>query len=90
MSVAADSRVLVEISASDFAFRSGQSLEGLLWERSIEVARQSGSSTVTAEHVESCLDHALFDDLLRAMRESSNDRTADEAGVQDRQSRKAA
>jgi hypothetical protein len=59
-------------------------------DRSIEIVRQSGSSLVTTEHVEACVDHVLFEDLLKWMKEAKGDRTTGEGGVGDGQSRKAA
>jgi len=74
-------RVAVDVRACAFAFQAGQLLERLLLDRSIELARQSGSSTATAEHVESCLDHALFDQLLKRVRENSHGGNAGESRV---------
>ena len=85
-----NSRVVIDVCASDFAFHLGQWFHQSLLDRSIEIARQTGSSVVTTEHVESCLDHAWFDELLKRMREGSDDRAAVKRGVGKRQSREAA
>jgi hypothetical protein len=68
--------VVVDSAASELAFRAGQLVESLLVNRGMELARNSGSSIVTAENVESCLDQVLFDHLLRRVRESSHGGTA--------------
>jgi hypothetical protein len=80
----------VDGNASNFAFNVGQWIERLLMDRGIELAGQSGSLIVTAEHVESCLDQVLFDHLLRRVRESSHGGTAGEKRVDDGESREAA
>jgi hypothetical protein len=80
MSLALNDRVVVDIAASNLAFRAGQVVERLLLERSIELTSRSGSSTVTAEHVESCLDHTIVGQLLERMREDSNVGTAEDGG----------
>jgi hypothetical protein len=61
-------RVVVDVRASTFAFRAGQLVEQLLLDRGLELARQSGCSVVTAEHVASCLSPTLFDQLLEQAR----------------------
>ena len=68
MSSSADSSVLVEVGASNLAFRISQWVHRLLLDRSVALATESGCSLVTSEHVELCLDHALFDQLLQRMR----------------------
>ncbi len=79
MSSAVNDHVAVDVSASSFAFRAGQLLERLLLDSGIELARQSGTPIVTAEHVESCLnDDALFDQFQERVRESPDDPTAGE------------
>jgi hypothetical protein len=90
MSSAVNDRVLVDVGASDFAFRASQLLERLLLDHGIQVACQAGSSIVAAEHVESCLDHALFDELLKRVRENSDGGTRGEGGGRDGQPREAA
>lgn len=89
MSSAVNESVVVESLASNLAFRVGQLVERLLVDRGIELARESGSLTVSADHVESCLDQALFDHLLRRVRESSHGGTTGE-GVGNGESREAA
>ncbi len=80
-------RVVVDVRASTFAFRAGQLVERLLLDHGIDLARESGCSVVTAEHVASCLDLALFDQLLEQVRGSSHGGTAGggEANNGDRQ-----
>ena len=80
-------RVVVDVGASNFAFRVGQLVERLLLDRGVDLARQSGCLVVTAEHVESCLNLSLFDQLLEQVRESSHVGTAGggEASTGDRQ-----
>ena len=56
-------QVAVDIRASDFAFRAGQLVERLLLDRGLQLARQAGCSVATAEHMESCLDRGLFDQV---------------------------
>jgi hypothetical protein len=56
----------------------------------VELAGESGSSTVTAEDVESCLDQALFDHLLRRVRETSHGGAAGENRTGSDGSREAA
>ena len=90
MSSTVDDRVVVDLRASNFAFRASQMVERLLLDRGLEIARQSGSSIVTADHVGSCLDHVLLDQVLERMRESSHDETAGEGAVLDGPSREAA
>lgn len=90
MSSALNDCVVVDIAASDFAFRASQLLEQLLLDRGIEVASQAGSSIVAAEHVESCLDHALFDELLKRVRENPDGGTRGEGEARDGQPREAA
>jgi hypothetical protein len=85
-----DSRVLIDVRANDLAFHIGQWIARSLLDRSLEIVRQSGSSLVTTEHVEACVDHVLFDDLLKWMKEAEGDRTTGEEGVGSGQSRKAA
>lgn len=82
--------IVVDGGASNLAFRTGQLVECLLLDRSIERARKYGSSIATAEYVESCLDQALFDHLLRRVRESSHGGTAGEDGLGNGESREAA
>jgi hypothetical protein len=82
--------IVVGSEASDFAFRVGQLVERLLVERGVELAGESGSSTVTAEDVESCLDQALFDHLLRRVRETSHGGAAGENRTGSDGSREAA
>lgn len=60
--------LVVDVRASTFAFQAGQLVERLLLDRGLDLARQSGSSVVTAEHVESCINRALFDQLLEQVR----------------------
>jgi hypothetical protein len=90
MSSTVDDSVVVDSHATNLAFRAGQLFERLLVDRGVELASNSGSSIVTAEHVESCLDQVLFDHLLRRMRESSHDGTAGEDRVGSGESREAA
>jgi len=90
MSVAVNESVVVESRASDLAFRVGQMVERLLVDRAIELAMESGSPMVTANHVESGLDQALFDHLLRRVRESSRGGTAGEERDDTGESREAA
>jgi len=90
MSSATKNRVVVDAGASDLAFQAGQLAERLLLDRSIEIASQAGSSVVTAEHVESCLDHALSDELFKRVRESSHGATGGEREACDGESREAA
>ncbi len=80
-------RVVVDVRASTFAFRAGQLVERLLLDRGVDLARQSGCSVVTAEHVESCINRALFDQLLEQVRGISHGGTAGggEASNGDRQ-----
>ena len=82
--------VLVSSDASNLAFRAGQLFECLLVDRGIEAAHNSGSSIVTADHLESCLDQVLFDHLFRRLRESSHGETAGEGRAGNRESREAA
>ncbi len=90
MSSTVNDPVVVDRGASNLAFRAGQLVESLLVDRGIELARKSGSSIVTAEHVESCLDQVLFDHLLRRVRENSHGGTAGEERVDNGESREAA
>jgi hypothetical protein len=90
MSSAVNDHVAVDVGASSFAFRASQLLERLLLDGGIELARRSGASIVTEEHVESCLDDALFDRFLKRVRESPDGGSAAERGVRDGQSGKAA
>ncbi len=90
MSSIANESVVVDSDASNLAFRAGQLVESLLVDRGIELARRSGSSIVTAEYVESCLDQVLFDHLLRRVRESSHGGTAGDERVGSPESREAA
>lgn len=90
MSSGVRSDVWVDVDASNFAFRIGQWAEQLLLDRSVRLATESGSPVVTVEHVESCLDHALFDELLERVRENPHERTAVAGGVCDRDPREAA
>ncbi len=82
--------IVVDSGASILAFRAGQLIESLLVDRGIELARKSGSSIVTAEYVESCLDQVLFDHLLRRVRESSHGETAGEDRTGSAECREAA
>lgn len=90
MSSAVTESVVVECRASDLAFRVGQLVERLLVDRAIELAIESGSPMVTADRVESCLDEALFNHLLRRVRESSRGGTAGEERGDNGESREAA
>jgi len=90
MSSTVDESVVVASHASDLAFRVGQLVERLLVDRGIELARESGSPIVTAEHVESCLDQVLVDPLLRRVRESSHGGTAGDERVGNGEAREAA
>ena len=90
MSSTASDHVVVGAGAGNSAFRAGQLVERLLLDHGIEQASQSGASIVTAEHVESCLDHALFDHLSRRVREICHGGTAGEERVRDGESREAA
>ena len=90
MSSAVNDHVAVDARASDFAFRAGQLLERLLLDGGMELACRSGSSIVTAEHVESSLDDAFFGRFLERVRESPDAGTAGEDGGRDGQSGKAA
>ena len=90
MSCVTKDRVLVHPDASAFAFRAGQLVERLLLHRSIAIARQTGSSIATAQHVESCLDHSLSDEWLKRVRESCHGETGGEGGAPDGESREAA
>ena len=76
----AKNSVLIERCAIDFAFHTGQLLDDLLVDRGIELASKTGASVVTAECVKSCLDQALFDQLLRRVRENSHGEPAGEGG----------
>jgi hypothetical protein len=82
--------VVIERRAIDFAFRTGQLVEDLLVDRGMELAGKTGASIVTVECVESCLDQALFDQLLRRLRENSHGETAGEGGGSGRGTREAA
>lgn len=62
------SSTVVEAVAHDFAWRAGRTLERVLLDRAFDVAEQSDCSIVTIEHVGSCLDGALFEQLLDLMR----------------------
>jgi len=72
MSRTEENRILLDVKATDVAFRAGQSLEQLLLDRALEVARQAGATVVTAKHVESCLDPFPLEQFLDLMRESLN------------------
>jgi hypothetical protein len=85
-----DDRVLIDVRANNLAFHIGQWVEETLLDRSLEIVRRSGASVVTTEHVESCLNHALFDELLKWMKEGKSDRPQDAGRFDDEQSRKAA
>ena len=82
--------VLIEARADNLAFRVGQLVEQLLTDRAMELAGRSGSSLVTVEHIESCLDDVLSDPQLRRVTESSHGGTAGEEGVGAGEPRKAA
>ena len=90
MSSTVNDSVVVDSHASNLAFRAGQLVERLLVDRGIELAGNSGSLIVTAEHVESCLDQVLFDNLLRRVKESSHGGTTGEERVGNGESREAA
>jgi hypothetical protein len=89
MSAPVNCVVPVDVRACISAFRISQWVERLLLDRGAELAANSGCSSVTAEHVESCLP-ALFDELSRQMREYPHERAAEKRGVAPQQSRKAA
>ena len=72
MSSIAKSAVLVDGSASDFAFRAGQLLERLLVERGVDAASRSGLTVVTSQHIESCLSDPLLDDLRKTLGADTN------------------
>ena len=63
MSTLANGRVLLDAGASDLAFRAGQLVEEILVERGVEVARQAGTSVATIDHIQSCVDGALLNQL---------------------------
>ena len=60
--------VAISRSASGIAFEAGQLVERLLLQRSCELAPRLGSTVVTDEHVRSCLDSALLQDVFATMR----------------------
>jgi len=62
-------RVVVDASASDFAFQAGRLLELLALEDGINAAQEVGVLTVTAAQIQSCLTPALFDRLVARMKE---------------------
>ncbi len=67
MSTLANGRVLLDAGASDLAFHAGQLVEEILVERGVEVARQAGTSVVTVDHLQSCIDVALLDQLRQRL-----------------------
>jgi hypothetical protein len=66
-------RVLVDSSASEFAFRAGQSLERLLMEGAVNVARRSADAIVTKDHIQSCLDECLLEQLREQVRATTHE-----------------
>jgi hypothetical protein len=83
--------VLIDYSASNFAFRASQLFERVLLERSIELASQCGASLVTTEHIKACFDQSVFDQILKKLvGETINDVATGESGRDIIQSREAA
>ncbi len=76
MSAIVEDSVVIDGRASDFAFHVSQGFRRLLMDRAVALVRQAGESMVTVEHLEACIDHALFDDLCKRIKERAYDRTA--------------
>lgn len=74
MSQVEEKRIVVHVDAGTLAFRAGQLIEKILWDRGIERAGKSRSSIVTPEDIQSCLDD---DSLLEELRRRLNDERAE-------------
>ena len=90
MSTPVSGRVMLDRRAVDYAFHIGQWVERSLIDCGIELARQSGSSIVTEEHIESCLDQRVLHRELERIREVVHGEVAGGTGTSKRGSREAA
>ena len=90
MSTIAEDSVVIDGRASDFAFDISQGFGQLLMDRAVKLVRQAGESVVTKKHLETCIDHALLDDLCNGIKEGAYDRTTREGKTAARRSRMAA
>ena len=61
MSTVETTRVLIDSSASRYAFRVGQALERLLIERALDEACRATDLVVTIDQVRSCLDASMIE-----------------------------
>jgi hypothetical protein len=69
MGTIASHRVLIDAVASDLAFHAGQRVEMMLLERGEELARESGSSVITADDVLASISSNLLDQLRNELYE---------------------
>lgn len=74
MSTLENGRILLDMEASNLAFRAGQFVEKLLRDRGIERTRSSESSVVRADAITACIDESLLEEL----RTHLNERTEQE------------
>ncbi len=79
MSTVANDGVPVDAGAGDFAFRAGQLVEELLLDRGTEVARSTGASVVTVEHVRPCIDNDFLDQLRVQLDERAKQKSREAA-----------
>jgi hypothetical protein len=68
MNSPADISIALDQDACAIAYRAGQLVEKCVIERAIEIARDAGVSTVTADIIRSC----VTDDLLEMLKEHLN------------------
>ena len=69
MSTVEDRRILLDLEASNLAFRAGQFLEKRLRDRGIDRTRSSGSSVVRVDAIRTCLDESLLEELRTHLNE---------------------
>jgi hypothetical protein len=67
-------RLLINLSASDYAFHAGQTFARLLVDRAFENVRIAGESVVTVQHVAAVMNLEFVEEVIRRLAETSDGR----------------